>query len=77
MDGYAHLITTLFFRYFDENYEYRHVILPKPIAKYLPSDRLLSETEWRELGVRQSPGWVHYMIHGPEPHVMLFRRKLA
>ena len=63
-------------RYFDEEYEYRHVILPKPLAKYLPTDRLLSEAEWRDLGVRQSPGWVHYMIHNPEPHVMLFRREL-
>lgn len=26
-------------------------------------DRLLSETEWRQLGVQQSRGWVHYAIH--------------
>jgi cyclin-dependent kinase regulatory subunit CKS1 len=54
---------------------YRHVILPKPLAKYVPSDRLLPEREWRELGLRQSPGWHHYMIHAPEPHVLLFRRE--
>ncbi|XP_025263744.1 cyclin-dependent kinases regulatory subunit isoform X2 [Camponotus floridanus] len=34
----------------------------------------LIQTEWRNLGVQQSPGWVHYMMHGPEPHVLLFRR---
>ncbi|KAL6449164.1 hypothetical protein ACFW04_000685 [Cataglyphis niger] len=34
----------------------------------------MTETEWRNLGVQQSPGWVHYMMHGPEPHVLLFRR---
>ena len=28
------------------------------------------------LGVQQSQGWVHYMIHEPEPHVLLFRRAI-
>jgi hypothetical protein len=23
----------------------------------------MEEDEWRSFGVRQSPGWVHYMIH--------------
>jgi cyclin-dependent kinase regulatory subunit CKS1 len=63
-------------RYNDDRYEYRHVILPKQIAKYYKADRLLSESEWRALGVQQSPGWIHYMIHKPEPHVLLFRREL-
>lgn len=54
---------------------FRHVILPKGIAKWLPN-RLMSEAEWRSLGVIQSPGWVHYMIHDPEPHVLLFKRPL-
>lgn len=40
----------------------RHVILPKEMQRSLP-DRLLSETEWRQLGVQQSRGWVHYAIH--------------
>ena len=35
----------------------------------------MTETEWRNLGVQQSPGWVHYMFHTPEPHVLLFRRR--
>jgi len=26
--------------------------------------------------VQQSRGWVHYAIHRPEPHIMLYRRTL-
>lgn len=37
--------------------EYRHVVLPQDIAKRLPKDKLLSEAEWRALGVQQSRGW--------------------
>uniref|UniRef100_A0A8C5Q943 Cyclin-dependent kinases regulatory subunit n=1 Tax=Leptobrachium leishanense TaxID=445787 RepID=A0A8C5Q943_9ANUR len=44
---------------------YRHVMLPKNIAKMVPKTHLMSETEWRNLGVQQSQGWVHYMIHEP------------
>eukprot|EP01135_Chromosphaera_perkinsii_P007200 Nk52_evm8s745 gene=Nk52_evmTU8s745 len=61
-------------RYYDLEYEYRHVILPEDIAKLVPKNRLLSESEWRNLGVQQSRGWVHYMIHKPEPHILCFRR---
>jgi cyclin-dependent kinase regulatory subunit CKS1 len=63
-------------KYFDDTYEYRHVVLPPEVAQHLPKDRLLSETEWRGIGVQQSRGWVHYAIHRPEPHIMLFRRPL-
>ena len=41
----------------------RHVILPKHVSKNAPKGRLLSESEWRGLGVQQSRGWVHYAIH--------------
>ncbi|XP_057323806.1 cyclin-dependent kinases regulatory subunit-like [Microplitis mediator] len=61
-------------KYCDDKFEYRHVILPSDIAKNVPKSHLMSESEWRNLGVQQSPGWVHYMMHGPEPHVLLFRR---
>jgi hypothetical protein len=40
-----------------------HVILPKELAKTLPKARLLSEQEWRGIGVQQSRGWGHYAIH--------------
>mmetsp|Transcript_16578 Transcript_16578/g.28433 ORF Transcript_16578/g.28433 Transcript_16578/m.28433 type:complete len:96 (-) Transcript_16578:327-614(-) len=61
-------------KYYDDVYEYRHVVLPTDIAGLLPKGRLLSEAEWRGLGVQQSRGWVHYAIHRPEPHIMLYRR---
>lgn len=65
-------------KYEDSMYEYRHVILPREIAKLLPRPaRILSEAEWRALGVQQSRGWKHYEIHKPEPHILLFRRALG
>ncbi|GJT05506.1 cyclin-dependent kinases regulatory subunit 1 [Tanacetum coccineum] len=63
-------------KYFDDTFEYRHVVLPPEVAKMLPKNRLLAEAEWRAIGVQQSRGWVHYAIHRPEPHIMLFRRPL-
>ena len=54
------------------------MILPRETAKALPNPpRLLSEVEWRSIGVQQSRGWVHYEVHRPEPHVLLFRRPLG
>merc|ERR1711953_1463394 len=64
-------------KYTDDEYEYRHVMLPKDLAKMVPKTHLMSETEWRNLGVQQSQGWVHYMTHDPEPHILLFRRPVA
>lgn len=55
---------------------YRHVILPNELARLVPKSHLMTETEWRNLGVQQSPGWIHYMLHAPEPQVLLFRRPL-
>jgi Cyclin-dependent kinase regulatory subunit len=42
----------------------RHVTLPKEIAQWIPHGGTLVDDEWRALGVKQSYGWVHYMIHG-------------
>lgn len=64
-------------KYTDEYYEYRHVLLPKEIFKKLPAKKLLSESEWRSIGIQQSKGWVNYTIHKPEPHILLFRRPLG
>ncbi|KAG5647301.1 transcription factor [Asterophora parasitica] len=71
-------------RYSDDDYEYRHVILPKQLLKMIPKHffnqddtgtlRLLAEPEWRGIGITQSLGWEHYEVHAPEPHVLLFRR---
>ncbi|KAL1376355.1 hypothetical protein pipiens_016942 [Culex pipiens pipiens] len=41
-------------KYFDDEYEYRHVVLPKDIAKLVPKTHLMTETEWRSIGVQQS-----------------------
>ncbi|KAI5188751.1 cyclin-dependent kinase regulatory subunit CKS1 [Nematocida minor] len=66
--------------YYSETYEdlnkniYRHVILPKELSRMVPRDRLLEEHEWRGLGITQSKGWRHYMLHRPEPHVLLFKK---
>lgn len=64
-------------RYTDDEYEYRHVILPKPLFKMIPKSyfnpddpgvlRLLSEAEWRGIGITQSLGWEHYEVHGILP----------
>jgi cyclin-dependent kinase regulatory subunit CKS1 len=64
-------------KYQDDQYEYRHVLLPRQLYKQLPPKRLLLEHEWRQIGVQQSRGWVHYEIHNPEPFILLFRRPLG
>ena len=43
-------------KYTDEHFEYRHVMLPKDLAKLVPKTHLMSEAEWRNLGVQQSLG---------------------
>ena len=49
-------------RYSDDEYEYRHVQLPKEMIKMIPADyfdkskgtlKLLWEEEWRGLGITQ------------------------
>jgi cyclin-dependent kinase regulatory subunit CKS1 len=39
-------------KYSDDFYEYRHVLLTRNIYKRIPRDRLLSEQEWRAIGVQ-------------------------
>ncbi|KAF9316481.1 hypothetical protein BG003_001899 [Podila horticola] len=74
--------------YEDSAYEYRNVILPKTMFQWLPRHyfvnldtagytlKLLSESQWRAIGLQMSQGWEHYMQHAPEPHIMPFRRDL-
>ena len=38
-------------KYYDDSYEFRHVILPKNVYKKMPRGRLMTEIEWRSLGV--------------------------
>ncbi|CZT19503.1 probable cyclin-dependent kinases regulatory subunit CKS1 [Ramularia collo-cygni] len=72
-------------RYNDDQFEYRHVQLPKQMLKAIPKDyfdgsrgtlKLLWEDEWRGLGITQSLGWEHYEVHEPEPHILLFKRPM-
>ena len=53
------------------------LVIMQEMRKKVPTNRLMTETEWRKLGVQQSPGWVQYMIHEPEPHILLFKRALV
>jgi cyclin-dependent kinase regulatory subunit CKS1 len=62
--------------YTDDHFKYRHWVLPRDVAEFLPTHRLMSEDECAEVGIVQSPGWQHYMIHRNEPFVVLFRRAL-
>lgn len=62
-------------KYYDDIYEYRHVNIPDEVLRKYRIDKLLSEDEWRSLGIQMSPGWEHYDFHRPEPHVLLFRRR--
>ncbi|VDD96998.1 unnamed protein product [Enterobius vermicularis] len=55
-------------KYCDDQYEYRHVHITPEVAKLISRQHLLSESEWRHLGVEQSRGWEHYMYHSPEKH---------
>lgn len=71
-------------KYYDDYFEYRHVALTKAVMKEMVRlkgscnlERLLDETEWRGLGVQQSLGWTHYVVHKREMHILLFRRPIA
>jgi len=61
-------------KYYDDVYEYRHVIIPDDVLKKYTIDHLLTEAEWRRLGIQMSPGWIHFDFHKPEPNVLMFRR---
>lgn len=66
-------------RYETDEYIYRHVRLPRSLARLVPCNRLMTEQEWRSsiLQLQMSKGWEQYMIHRPEPHILLFRMPKA
>ena len=37
-------------KYNDDEFEYRHVHIPREWVKLMPRDRLMTEQEWRDLG---------------------------
>jgi hypothetical protein len=49
------------------------VILPKELVKLVPETHLMAEAEWRDIGVPQSPSWIHYMHHRPEPNIKMYK----
>ncbi len=62
--------------YRDDEYEFRHVILPR--SYHVCRTHLLPEAEWRALGITMGEGWQNYTLaHRSEPHVLLFRRRYA
>ena len=64
-------------KYQDGKYEYKPIILNNEVFDKLPKYKILSESEWRAIGIVQTKGWVHYSFFRPEPHILLFRRILG
>lgn len=68
-------------KFVDDVFEYRFVVLPllHPFLELERShrsawERMLSEAEWRSLGIRQTRGWAHVGYSRNEANVLLFRR---
>lgn len=62
----------------DSSHMYRHVIIPFSIKRRLPKDqRLMSDSEWRMLGIQQSLGWYHYGYYPREPNILLFKKVIV
>eukprot|EP00922_Rhytidocystis_sp_ex-Travisia-forbesii_P009908 GHVS01014478.1.p1 GENE.GHVS01014478.1~~GHVS01014478.1.p1 ORF type:complete len:193 (+),score=29.47 GHVS01014478.1:236-814(+) len=67
-------------KYYDGEYEYKHVLLTK--AQYVAYQQirsrysltLLPENFIYRLGIQQSAGWEHYAQFGINPQVLFFRR---
>ena len=50
-------------RYLDDEFEYRYVILPREMVADIKNKQILTEEEWRGMGITQSRGWAHYGFH--------------
>lgn len=35
------------------------------MAKLVPKTHLMTESEWRNLGIQMTSGWMHYMRYDP------------
>ena len=64
-------------KYYALDYEYTSVILPKRYLPQVSGRKLLSFDQIKLLGIEISPEWENYLVHEPEPHVILLRRKLS
>ena len=66
-------------KYYDDCYEYRHVILTKEQYKIIKNmEGTIPESIWRDkLNIQMSNFWVNYCRYKGEPHILLFRRPLG
>jgi len=48
-----------------------------PLVLVRSKGKLLSETQWRSLGITMSMGWQHYLAYKPNPTVLCFRRPIG
>lgn len=62
-------------KYYDNAYEYKHVLLPKEVFKTMEKNKILTEEEVLSMGIVNSKGWEHYTVFKNEPYVLLFRKK--
>ncbi len=60
-------------KYFDTQFEYRVVTLPKRSVKVSVP---LTESEVIINGIKMSPGWINYAVYPPD-NALLFKRKLV
>ncbi len=64
-------------KYFALDYEYTSVILPKKYLSQVTGRKTLNHEQMKSLGIEISQEWENYLVHEPEPHVVLLRRKLS
>ena len=64
--------------YEDAHYQYRHVFLPqcwKELAPQINVKRLLSEEEWRAIGITMSKGWTVTIFFYQTEKTTFFKKK--
>jgi cyclin-dependent kinase regulatory subunit CKS1 len=64
--------------YKDQTYEYVNVLLPKGVFTQI-KDKItkFSEEELKNIGMQKVADWENYGMFKPEPHVLLFRKKIG
>ncbi len=67
------------YKYKDDCYEYRHIILTKKQYKIIRDmTGLIPEEIWRDqFGIQVSKGWQNYARYPGEPHILLLRRPIG
>jgi len=58
----------------DDYFQYRLVRIPVWLSRQIGLNRLLSECEWRCIGVQMSRGWMHFDLNPECPHLLKFRK---